>query len=199
MAQKTAMTGTLGLFTSEERLDKISKQGDPLEQLDTVIDWELFRPIVDKMLNKDKMVNSGRRPIDPMLLFKILIVQRLYNLSDAQTEFQILDRLSFCRFLGLTTADNVPDEKSFWSFRNRLISKGLDRELFALFECMLEEEGFIAKEGRMVDASFVKAPIQRNSRDENAEIKKGERPESWKENPAKDRQKGTDTKWTKKG
>lgn len=118
MAQKTARTGTLGLFATEERLDKISRQGDPLEQLDTVIDWELFRPIFDKMRNKNKMVNSGRRPLDPMLLFKILIIQRLYNLSDAQTEFQILDRFSFCRFLRLTTSDSVPDEKTIWSFRD---------------------------------------------------------------------------------
>jgi IS5 family transposase len=199
MAQKTARIGTLGLFASEERLDKISKQGDPLQQLDSVVDWELFRPIVDRMLNKDKMVGSGRRPLDPMLLFKILIIQRLYNLSDAQTEFQILDRFSFCRFLGLSTADNVPDEKTIWSFRNRLISKGLDRELFDFFERMLEKEGFIAQEGRMVDASFIKAPIQRNSREENNQIKKGSRPKSWNEKPAKDRQKDSDAKWTRKG
>ena len=199
MAQNTVKTGILGLFATEERLDKISSQGDPLEQLDLVIDWELFRPFVDKMLNKDKLVNSGRKPLDPMLLFKVLIIQRLYNLSDAQTEFQILDRFSFCRFLGLTTADKVPDEKTIWSFRDRLISKGLDHQLFNAFERMLEERGFIAQEGRMIDASFIKTPIQRNSKDDNDLIKQGKRPEGWKENPSKDRQKDSDAKWTRKG
>jgi IS5 family transposase len=93
----------------------------------------------------------------------------------------------------------VPDEKTIWSFRDRLISKSLDRDLFNLFEQMLEQGGVIVQEGRMVDASFIPAPIQRNSRKENEQIKKGERPETWKQTPSKDRQKDTDAKWTKKG
>ena len=115
--------GTNGLFSEDFRLEKLSSQGDPLERLNGVIDWSYFRTPLEKMEKKMKMVEAGPKPYDPLLLFKILILQRYYNLSDGQTEYQILDRLTFCRFLGLSLHDRVPDEKTIWSFRNRLIEK----------------------------------------------------------------------------
>ncbi len=190
--------GTNGWFSEEHRLNKLSKQGDPLERLDKVIDWEYFRPIVEKVANKDKMVNSGPKPYDPLLMFKILILQRYYNLGDAQIEYQILDRLTFCRFLGLSLHDHVPDEKTVWNFRNRLISKGLEKELFDAFSRLLKEHGLIAQEGKIIDASFVEAPRQRNSREENKQIKEGNPPEQWNKNQHKKRQKDVDARWTKK-
>jgi IS5 family transposase len=98
-------------------------------------------------------------------MFKILVLQRYYNLSDGQIEYQILDRLSFCRFLGLSLNDRVPDEKTIWDFRDRLVGKGLDKELFDQFAGLLEKHGLIAHEGKIIDASFVEAPRQRNTRD----------------------------------
>ena len=130
--------GTTGLFAEEFRLEKLSKQGDPLERLNKVIEWEFFRTAIEKVLNTNKIVNAGPKPYDPLLMFKILILQRYYNLSDQQAEYQILDRLSFCRFLGITLNDRVPDEKTIWDFRDRLIKKELDKELFELFEQLLE-------------------------------------------------------------
>jgi len=127
-----------------------------------------------------------------------LILQRYYNLSDEQIEYQILDRLTFCRFLGISLNDRVPDEKTIWDFRDRLINKGLDKELFELFGDLLEKHGLIAHEGKIIDASFVEAPRQRNKREENQQIKEGQVPEAWDENPNKKRQKDVDAKWTKK-
>jgi IS5 family transposase len=106
------------------------------------------------------MTNSGPKPYDPLLMFKILVLQRYYNLSDGQIEYQILDRLSFCRFLGLSLNDRVPDEKTIWDFRDRLVGKGLDKELFDQFAGLLEKHGLIAHEGKIIDASFVEAPRQ---------------------------------------
>ena len=128
----------------------------------------------------------------------MLILQRYYNLSDGQLQFQILDRLTFCRFLGISLSDGVPDEKTIWDFRNRLINKGLEKELFELFGVLLEKHGLIAHEGKIIDASFVEAPRQRNSREENKTIKEGKPPEKWNETPNKKRQKDTDARWTKK-
>lgn len=190
-------TGTTGLFAEEFRLSKLSKQGDPLERLNKVIDWEYFRTTIEQ-INKVKMVNAGPKPYDRVLMFKILILQRYYNLSDSQLEYQILDRLTFCRFLGLTLNDRVPDEKTVWDFRNRLINQGLEQELFERFSSLLEKHGLIAHQGKIVDASFVEAPRQRNSREKNKEIKAGKTPKEWESNPNKKRQKDVDARWTKK-
>ena len=194
---KYKSSGTLGIFSEEERLEKLSKQGDPLERLNSVINWEYFRSTIEKIL-PTKMVNAGPKPYDPLLLFKILILQKYYNLSDGQLEYQILDRLTFCRFLGLSMNDRVPDEKTIWVFRNRLINQGIEKELFSLFGELLEKHELIAHEGKIIDASFVEAPRQRNSRRENEEIKNGEQPKHWDEIPNKKRQKDVDASWTKK-
>ena len=150
------------------------------------------------MVNKDKLVNSGPKPYDPLLMFKILILQRYYNLGDNQIEFQILDRLTFCRFLGLSLNDRVPDEKTVWDFRDRLINKGLEKELFDFFGFLFEKHGLIAHEGKLIDASFVEAPRQCNSREANKQIKEGQVPENWDINPNKKKQKDVDARWTKK-
>ena len=72
---------TTSLFSEGYRLEKLSKQGDPLERLNKVVEWEYFRETVEK-INKKRMVNSGPKRYDPLLMFKILILQRYYNLSD---------------------------------------------------------------------------------------------------------------------
>jgi len=198
MSNKYKQSGTAGLFSEEFRLEKLSRQGDPLERLNSVVDWSVFSPSLDKILNHDRLCNSGAKPYDPLLMFKILILQRYYNLSEYQIEYQILDRLSFCRFLGLTLNDKVPDEKTIWDFKNRLIAKGLEKELFKIFRDLLEKHGLIANEGKLIDASFVEMPRQRNSKKENDQIKSGNPPEDWDESPNKKRQKDVDARWTKK-
>jgi len=190
-------TGTTSLFSESYRLEKLSKQGDPLERLNKVVEWEYFRETIEKV-HKKKLVNAGPKPYDPLLMFKILILQRYYNLSDHQIEYQILDRLTFCRFLGLTLNDKVPDEKTIWDFRNKLIHNGIEKELFEKFNHLLELHGLIAHQGKIIDASFVEAPRQRNSREKNKEIKEGKTPKEWENNANKKRQKDVDARWTKK-
>jgi len=139
MTAKFKIIGTTGFFGEEFRLEKLSKQGDPLEKLNRVIDWNVFLPLLEKLLNTEKKSNAGAKPYSPLLMFKLLILQRYYNLSDEQIEYQILDRLSFCRFLGITLNDRAPDEKTIWDFRERMINTGLNRELFEVFRNLLEE------------------------------------------------------------
>ncbi len=83
------------MFGEHFRLEKISKQGNPLERLNSVINWEAFEPVLQKLENRKKKSDAGAKPYPLLLMFKILILQRYYNLSDNQIEYQILDRLSF--------------------------------------------------------------------------------------------------------
>ena len=95
---------------------------------------------------------------DRVLLFKILILQRLYNISDDEIEYQINDRLSFMRFLDLSLADDVPDSKTIWLFKNKLANSEVDKELFDIFNKELEKKGLLINEGTIIDASFVEVP-----------------------------------------
>jgi len=185
-----------GLFDWQNRFEKLNKNGDPLVKLNTVIQWESFREALGNVRVREKKSNAGAKPYDVVLMFKVLILQSLYNLSDEAIEYQILDRLSFMRFLGLRLGSRVPDAKTIWLFREQLTEAGLAEELFRQFEAVLEESGFAAKKGQIIDASIVQAPKQRNSREENAQIKQGEIPQDWEE--AKRSQKDIDARWVKK-
>jgi len=185
-----------GLFDWQTRFEQLDNGGDPLTKLNEVVNWELFRKDLEKARDKERKSNAGRKPFDVVLMFKILILQSLYNLSDDQLEFQIRDRLSFMRFLGFSLGDTVPDAKTVWLFREQLTEANLVKTLFERFDKFLRKSGFSARKGQIVDASIVPAPRQRNSRDENRQIKEGQVPEGWSEN--KKRQKDTDARWTRK-
>jgi transposase, IS5 family len=133
-----------------------------------------------------------------VLMFKILVLQTMYGLSDEQTQFQILDRLTFKRFLGLGAEGCIPDQKTIWLFRENLTQSGTVKKLFDMFQRQLNEAGYNAQKGQIIDASMVEVPRQRNTRDENEEIKNGGTPEEWDQHPAKLRQKDVDARWTKK-
>lgn len=191
------MSKARGLFDEQIRLEKLSKKQDPLEQLSCHIDFEFFRKPMEKFFEKDiDRSKGGRPPYDYVLMFKILILQRYYNVSDDAIEYAILDRLSFMRFLGLGINDPVPDAKTIWLFRDKLTDKGMIEKLFHLLDKQLDADGIIVHKGKLVDASIVEVPVQRNSREENKELKEGNIPEEWEEN--KLRQKDTAARWTSK-
>jgi transposase, IS5 family len=191
------MSKARGLFDEQLRLEKLSKKQDPLERLNAHIDFEFFRKPLEQFFDKDVDRSKGGRPAyDYVLMFKILILQRYYNLSDDTIEYAILDRLSFMRFLGLGINDPVPDAKTIWLFRDKLASQGMVEKLFSHLDKQLDKDGIIVHKGKIVDASIVEVPLQRNSRDENKDLKEGNIPEDWSEN--KLRQKDTDAKWTRK-
>ena len=141
---------------------------------------------------------GGRPPFDPVMMFKILIIQATNNLSDERAEFLINDRLSFMRFLGLGLEDRVPDARTIWLFREKLTTAGAIKGLFERFDTTLRQAGYIAMSGQIVDASLIAAPRQRNTDDEKKAIKEGRIPEDWKDRPAKLRQKDRDARWTVK-
>jgi len=184
-----------GLFDWQRRFEQLDNC-DPLVKLNEIVDWEQFRSTLEMIRDKERKSNAGRKPFDVILMFKIMILHSLYNLSDDQIEFQIRDRLSFMRFLGLGLGDTVPDAKTIWLFREQLTEAELTEVLFEQFDEFLHENGFSAKKGQIVDASIISVPKQRNTRDENKSIKKGNVPQDWDDH--KKRQKDTDARWIKK-
>lgn len=187
-----------GLFDYEYQLDRINAHKPPLQKLDSVIDWEWFRSSLEAALHVEPKAPGGRPPYDRLLMFKILILQKYYNLSNEQTEFQIKDRLSFMQFLGLQIGDDVPDQNTIQLFKEKLASHDLSQTLFDLFAQKLIEHNIVAREGSIVDASFVEVPKQRNTKEENADIKKDAVPLTFGKNKAKLAQKDCDARWTKK-
>ena len=183
-----------GFFDIQFRLDDLTKNGDPLVRLNERVSWEMFRPDLERIREKERKSAAGRKPFDVVLMFKILVLQSLYNLSDDAVEYQIRDRLSFMRFLGLGIGDRVPDAKTIWLFREQLGQAKLVKRLFKKFDRYLREQGFQARKGQIVDASIVSVPIQRNSREENRRIKEGTVPEDWSE--AQRRQKDVHARWS---
>ena len=194
------MKSQIGFFAGENRLEKLSELGDQLEKLNRVIKWEIFRGVLEKAIEsqKDKRKSTaGRKPFDAIMMFKVLILARINNLSDDRCEFQINDRMTFQRFLGITLGDTVPDSKTIWLFRETLTNSGVIDELFNKFEKLLEDENLIKHEGTLVDASFIDCPRQHYKKGEYEKVKSGETPEDWNEH--KTRRKDTDARYTKKG
>ncbi|MDR4493666.1 MAG: IS5 family transposase [Nitrospirales bacterium] len=186
----------LGFFDLTHRYDALSQKGDPLEQLAQHIPWVRFRKTLEKSLRRSNRSKGGRPPFDALLIFKVLVLQALYNLSDDQTEYQIRDRLSFMRFLGLDLHQRIPDAKTIWLFRETLAQAGVVEKLVKQFDTYLADQGLQARGGQLIDDSLVPVPKQRNTREENATVKAGECPAEWEAQPAKRREKDTDARWT---
>ncbi len=185
-----------GFFDDQERLVELSEMNDPLEKLKTIVDWKIFSPIIENTFQTDKKSKAGRKPYDRIMMFKILILGQYYGITHETLEFQIKDRLSFQRFLGLKLSDRVPDANTIWDFKERLTKSGAIDKMFDKLLAFLKKEGLIMNKGSMIDASIISAPIQRNSREENKKIKNNEIPNDWSN--SKRSQKDTDAKWVKK-
>lgn len=197
-----------GLFSAIEHEQAVAAKTVGILKLREVIPWESFRPLLEDLTGyaSRDWSKGGKPPFDPVLMFKVLVLQKFHGLSDDATEEQIFDRTRFASrlrskaFLGLRIGDDIPDAKTLWDFKQRIEADGREggRKLFEAFGQMLEGKGIVAREGSIIDASFTEAPRQRNSREANRSIKQGERPEEFDENPAVGRQKDSEARWTKK-
>ena len=198
------------LFEEELTADALSQLGNPLERLSQLVDFEMFRPVLeDELLAKECKSPAGRKPIDVVFMFKVLFLQRYYGLGDHQIQYQITDRTSFRHFLGIHNVAEVPDEKTVWAYRDRLCKLGTFDRLFDLFREHLDSLGLSFSEGKIIDATFVEAPRQRNTHAENQQIKEGNGSSLWQPEEGdsekekrrkanKRRHKDIDARWTKK-
>jgi len=203
--------GQLHLFGAKTQLEILTKLGDPLTKANQLIDWEIFRKPIEDAIRKD-LTKGGRPPYDAILMYKITMLQQWYDLADMQVEYQINDRLSFMRFLGLEIGDKVPDGNTIWDFKEALKTNNIDRKLFDTFNKLLEEKGIITHKGSIVDATFVTVPIRHTTKKDDEHLKKGEELEDLPAKCAERIEKSevksqdnvvaqtdVDARWTKKG
>jgi IS5 family transposase len=175
--------GQKGFWDEQERREKLHQKQPMLKWLNEHINWEDFRPILETIYDKERKSNAGRKPTDVIVMFKMLILQQMYAISDDELEFQVHDRISFMEFLGLGIEDPIPDAKTVWLFRDNLAKRDLVKEVFAQFDDYLREKGYTVEVGQIVDATLIPVPVQRNTRQENKEVKEGKIPKQWAENP----------------
>jgi len=193
--------GQMGFFDIANRYAGLDAKNDPLVRIDAVVPWERFRERLEAAWRRppeERKSPAGRKPWDAVVMFKAIVLCALYNLSDDQVEYQLRDRLSFMRFLGVGLEDKVPDARTVWLYRERLARAGVIEALFEDFDGHLRDRGYLAMGGQIIDASIVPVPRQRNRRDQNARIRDGGTPEDWAAKPARFRQKDTDARWTRK-
>ncbi len=128
-------------------------EGHFLLKIDAKIDWRPFEEPLESLYHPDQ----GRPSHPPLMMFKALLLQQWYALSDPGLEEAICDRLSFQRFLGLSLSDPVPDETRICRFRNLLAERNLGERLFVQLAEQLEAKGLIVRRGTLVDATLIKA------------------------------------------
>ncbi len=187
------------LFSLTDHLERLSKDGDPLEVLDATVDFEYFRGWLVEGLGYGDGSKGGCPPFDPVSMFNALILQAKHKLSDARMEFMIRDRLSWMRFLGFDLGAPTPDENTIRHFRNRLTETGTLKRVMKAFDWQLHKKGYIPMSGQIVDASLIPAPKQRNTEDEKAANKAGKSAaEIWPDEPNKAREKDTNARRTLK-
>lgn len=127
-----------------------------LDRLDELVKWYRF----EKVLAKVRQEGPGRPGYRPVLMFKALLLQSLYGLSDAELEEALCDRLSFRRFVGLGLEDETPDHTTLCRFRNGLVAAGLLEKLFAELDRQLDQAGVILKRGTMLDATLIETAVR---------------------------------------
>ncbi|MFH1861871.1 MAG: IS5 family transposase [bacterium] len=121
-----------------------------LEKIDAQVNWEPLRQCLEKLY---RLEGPGRPAFPVLTLFKVLLLQNLYSLSDPATEEAIADRLSFRRFLKLNLDEHVPDHSTLHRFRDRIAP--VMKQLFEMVTQQLEAKGLILKKGTLVDASII--------------------------------------------
>lgn len=169
----------------------LDKGGDPLAKLDKFINWQGLEPVLQP-LRYDNSEKGGRPAWDALLMVKVLLLQGLYNIADGSCEYQINDRASFKRFLGLNPGDKAPDEKTIWLWRERIKQGELHSQIFAWFDSELDRAGYIAQKGQIVDATFV--PTHKPTGKQDKQLKEG-----IPLTPAQAAQRDEDATFTKKG
>ncbi|MGN1209432.1 MAG: IS5 family transposase [Duodenibacillus sp.] len=174
---------------------------------------EVFRPILLKAIEKDRLSRKGkndanlssrgRRAMDPVLMLRCLCLQRYYNQSDEQFAETLVTNLLVQDCLSISSPKDLPKAKTLWKYREIFVKHGIFQSMLnsQIKEQTAEIESAVpglTKRNVTIDASFVEAPKQRNSREENAAIKDGRGDDLWRDQPNKRRHKDLDARWTKK-
>jgi IS5 family transposase len=170
-------------YLMNKEYEKVKELGDRLAEIDPLIEWEVFRPIVRDMYD-NRSERGGRPNNDEVVMIKMLVLQSWYGLSDPELERQATDRISFRKFLGFP--ETIPDRATVWAFRERLSKTGKDKEIWKELQKQMEMNGFKVKEGVIQDATFITADPGHKKVDEPR-------------GPEAKTRRNKDGTWTKKG
>lgn len=125
-----------------------------LDRLSGLVKWYRFEKLMTHLRDE---ASPGRPGYPVLVLFRALLLQSLYGLSERELEEALGDRLSFKRFVGLSLEDATPDHTVLNRFRNQLVEQGLLEKLFGELDRQLENAGVILKRGTMLDATLIQA------------------------------------------
>jgi hypothetical protein len=117
--------GQRGFWNDQQRIAKLQEKNPVLKRPADSIPWESFRPLLDKGYAQERKSNAGCKRINPLILFKMLVLQQLFNLSDQELEFQVNDRRLFENFVGPGVMNSIPDTTTVAFFRDRLLKAGV--------------------------------------------------------------------------
>jgi IS5 family transposase len=194
-------TGMLGI--ADFVLAKNRKQATFLDGVAAMIEWGRIGKLLKKGLGRTNETTAGAKPYPALQMFKVLLLQQWYGLSDKETEFGMLDRISFMRFAGFSMEESVPDHTTICRFRNLLVEKQLLQPLLDEVNRQMEQQGKLVKKGVAVDASIISSAARpRKQVDTEAVVCDREEPESAPSAQAKVSVRyshDADAAWTKKG
>lgn len=185
------------LFVQDLREAKLGGFVANLAAIDGLVDFGAIAAEVDTACPRPDRSKGGRPPYPSEILVRMLFVQALYNLSDEDCEYQVLDRTSFQHFCGLASELHIPDARTLWNFKQRLALGGFGgRAIFDAVSLQLQQHGYIPRGGQIVDASIVQAPVTQADSAQREALNQGEKPEGW--SAKRLRHTDGDARWTKK-
>ena len=169
MEKNNRQLSLMDAVLSYSRRKKTSKAVATLSEIAKMVNWQALVTLV-KGLDKTQGGKGGRPPISFEIKLKMLFLQHIFNLSDEQLEDQLIDRLSFQQFVGLSYEEEIPDFTTLWNFKEALVKNKLMDRIFSSIVRQIELNGLILKKGTMVDATIISSENRPLSKERRKEL-----------------------------
>lgn len=193
------LTKSYLFFSETDYFKKVLVRQNRLLDLKEKIDFEPFVSVINKQLNINEFVKQSASKWEPLFLFKCILLGIIFDYSDEELEFQIINRADFKIFLDLGLLDDVPDKSTLWLFREDLVNSNAHKPLFDSFLDQIKLLGYPIEGDRIVDGTVHETERRCSSHEMNEKIKAGEIPEKWQSNPNVLSQKDLDASWRTEG
>jgi len=194
------MERSSGLFGIADFVVANRQQVTFLDGVAAMINWKRIEKLLKRGLGRTNEITSGPKAYPAMQMFKILLLQQWYGLSDLETERAMFDRISFIRFAGLSLEESVPDHTTICRFRNALVEKKILQALLDEVNKQMQRQGKLVKKGVAVDASIISSAARpRKQVDIEAVACDREEPQAPQAKVSVSYSHDSDAAWTKKG
>jgi IS5 family transposase len=170
-------------FSETDYFKKVMVSQNRLIDLKERIDFEPFKSVLNQQLNINEFVKQSASKWEPLFLFKCLLLGIIFDYSDEELEYQLINRADFKVFLDLELMDNVPDKSTLWLFRESLVNSNSHKPLFDSYLDQIKLLGYSFKDERIVDGTVHETEHRCTSHEVDEKIKSGHVPEEWAKNP----------------